>query len=143
MMNINVLALKTRIDAVLPTLNEYQSRIYLAAEAKAIGYGGITLVSRLSGVSRPTLTKGVKELVNSEVLEQGRCRKAGGGRKSITETQPGVVTALQELLEAHTKGDPMRLLLWTNKSLKGKGFYGLLSRGWRVVVRTRIWFTSE
>ena len=103
---------------MMPTLNEYQCRRYLSTEAKAIGYGGISLVSRLSGVSRPTLTEGVKELDKTEVMEQGRSRKAGGGRKSITKTQPGLVDALKELLEAHTKGDPMRLLLWTNKSLR-------------------------
>jgi DNA-binding MurR/RpiR family transcriptional regulator len=62
MKDIDVAALKMRIEAVLPTLNEYQRRRYLSAEAKSIGYGGITLVSRLSGVSRPTLTAGVKEL---------------------------------------------------------------------------------
>jgi len=118
MTNIDVLALKTRIDFMLPTLNEYQRRRFLSAEAKAIGYGGISLVSRLSGVSRQTLTEGVKELDNSEIIEQGRSRKAGGGRKSKSETNPEIIIALQEIVDIHTKGDPMRLLLWTNKSLR-------------------------
>jgi transposase len=118
MTNTDIFALKTRIDAMLPTLNEYQRRRYLSVEAKALGYGGISLVSRLSGVSRPTLTEGVKELDNPETMEQGKCRRAGGGRKSKAETNPEIIVALQELLEAHTKGDPMRLLLWTNKSLR-------------------------
>ena len=103
---------------MLPTLNEYQRRRFLSAEAKAIGYGGISLVSRLSGVSRQTLTEGVKELDNSEIIEQGRSRKAGGGRKSKSETNPEIIIALQEIVDIHTKGDPMRLLLWTNKSLR-------------------------
>jgi hypothetical protein len=101
-------------------MTEYQRRIYLSAEAKSIGYGGISLVSRLSGVSRQTLTQGVKELDNSEAEkpEIGRSRKAGAGRKAVWEKNPEVMDILTELVEAHTKGDPMRLLLWTNKSLR-------------------------
>jgi hypothetical protein len=95
--------------------------MFLATEAKAIGYGGISLVSRISGISRQTLQEGVKELDDprAEVLEQGRCRKSGAGRKNIWDTHPEILDVLAELLEAHTKGDPMRLLLWTNKSLRG------------------------
>jgi hypothetical protein len=120
MKRIDTVALKMRIETIVPTLNEYQRRRYLSAEAKSLGRGGITHVSRLSGVSRQTLTNGVKELDNpeSEMPEQGKSRKAGGGRKSKWENSPEIFDALSELLEAHTKGDPMRLLLWTNKSLR-------------------------
>lgn len=120
MKDLNIQSLQSRIETVLPTLNEYQRRRYLSAEAKAISYGGISLVSRLSGVSRQTLTEGVKELddPNAEILEQGRSRKSGGGRKPIWETQPGILNALKELVSVHTKGDPMCSLLWTNKSLR-------------------------
>jgi len=113
-------ALKMRIETVMPTLNEYQRRRYLSAEAKSLGRGGITLVSRLSGVSRQTLTEGIKELDNpaAEIPKQGRSRKPGGGRKAIWKASPKILEVLSELLEAHTKGDPMRLLLWTNKSLR-------------------------
>jgi len=77
-------------------------------------------VSRLSGMSRPTLTEGVKELdnPNAEIMVQGRSRKSGGGRKPLWEKQPGILDALDELVSAHTKGDPMSSLLWTNKSLR-------------------------
>ena len=110
--------IKLRIETMLPTLNEYQRRRYLSVEAKALGWGGITLVSKLSGVSRQTLTEGVKELDNPEagIMEQGRSRKSGGGRKSVWEKQPEILEELKKLLEAHTKGDPTRLLLHTNKS---------------------------
>lgn len=116
---VDVDALQLRIAATLPTLNEFQRRRYLSAEAKSIGYGGISLVSRLSGVSRQTLTNGIKELdtIDAEILPSGRCRKPGGGRKSILESNPEILLPLLELLEPHTKGDPMRPLLWTNKSL--------------------------
>jgi hypothetical protein len=124
-------ALEMRIVTMLPMLNEYQRRMFLATEAKALGYGGISLVSRISGVSRQTLQEGVKELgaPGLETIEQGRSRKAGAGRKKIWETSPEILNELADLLEAHTKGDPMRLLLWTNKSLRklslsleGKGY---------------------
>jgi len=120
MKNLNVKALQMRIDTMLPTLNEYQRRRYLSAEAKSIGYGGISLISRLTGVSRQTLTEGVKELddPNAEILGPRRSRKAGGGRKPVREKQPEIISTLEELVSAHTKGDPMRTLLWTNKSLR-------------------------
>jgi hypothetical protein len=120
MKNADVTALRMRIETIVPTLTEYQRRRYLSAEAKSLGHGGISLVSRLSGVTRQTLTQGVKELDNpaAKIPEAGRSRKAGGGRKSVWETDPKILDSLSELLEAHTKGDPMRLLLWTNKSLR-------------------------
>ena len=120
MMKIDIKALEMRITTMLPMLNEYQRRMFLATEAKAIGYGGISIVNRISGVSRQTLTEGVKELDSpeTETIKQGRCRKSGAGRKKIWETNPEILDELSDLLEAHTKGDPMKLLLWTNKSLR-------------------------
>lgn len=113
-------ALQMRINAVLPTLNEYQRRRYLSAEAKAIGYGGISLISRITGVSRQLLMDGIAEIESDgiESLPIGRSRRAGGGRKAIESTQPGILEALKSLVDAHTKGDPMCALLHTNKSLK-------------------------
>jgi len=120
MYQTNVEALRLRIGAVLPTLNEFQRRRYLSAEAQSLGRGGITLVNRLSGMSRQTLTDGIKELENpkAKMPEGGKSRKAGGGRKPVWEENPKILVVLSELLEPHTKGDPMRLLLWTNKSLR-------------------------
>jgi hypothetical protein len=136
MKDTDVLALQTRIEAVVPTLNEYQRRRYLSAEAKAIGYGGITIVSRLSGVSRQTLTGGVKELdaPNPHTMEQGRSRRSGGGNKPVWVKQPGMMGALEELVSAHTKGGPMRLMLWTNKSLRNLE-KGLNEQGYKVCYR--------
>ena len=137
MNSIDISALQTRIDAVLPTLNEYQRRRYLSAEEKAIGRGGISVVSRLSGMSRPTLTEGVKELDNSEteILEIRRCRKPGGGRKPVWEHRPEIFDKLKELIDAHTKGDPMRLLLYTNKSHRTLAA-ALTSQGFKVSKET-------
>ena len=118
MRKIDEIKLQLKIKTMLPLLNEYQRRMFLSAEAKSIGRGGISLVSRLSGVSRPTLTNGVKELDATERVELpvGKSRASGGGRKPVWEHQPGILDALRELVDVHTKGDPMRLLLYTNKS---------------------------
>ena len=77
MKNIDEQALLTRINSMLPALNEYQRRRYLATEAKAIGHGGISLVSRLSGMSVPTLHEGVRELndPDAHVPDLGRSRR--------------------------------------------------------------------
>ena len=119
-MENNETALKLRIKTMLPELNERQRRLYLATEAKAIGYGGITKVSRITGVSRVTITQGISELedANEREIELVQCRRRGGGRKPVEVKQPGIFEALGKLLEAHTKGDPMALLLWTSKSVR-------------------------
>jgi len=118
--NIDIFSLQNRIETMLPSLNEYQQRRYLASEAKSLGHGGITLVSELSGVSNKTISKGIKELEidDAPLLPLGRCRKAGGGRKPIWESESGILIVLESLISPHTKGDPGRLLLWTNKSLR-------------------------
>jgi hypothetical protein len=111
-------ALKTRIETMLPTLNEYQRRRYLSIEAKTLGRGGITLINQLTKTSRQTLTNGIKEINNpkTQIPKQGKSRKPGGGRKPIWEEKPKILQDLKELLQAHTKDDPIRPLLWTNKS---------------------------
>jgi hypothetical protein len=135
MNDVDMLLLKKRIEAVLPTLNEYQRRRYLSAEAKSIGYGGISLISRISGMSRQTLTEGVKELDRADgVMPEGRSRKAGGGRKTVRETQAGILDTLEELVSVHTKSDPMTTLLWTNKSLR-KLEKGLSEKGYKASYR--------
>jgi transposase len=112
--------LKNRINTVLPLLNEYQSRQYLSAEARAFGYGGISLVSQIAGVSHETLRKGIQELEdpNAFVPKQGKSRRKGGGRKPIWEDRPGILDVLKEIVAPHTKGDPINMLLWTNQSLR-------------------------
>jgi len=119
-MTNNETALKLRIKTMLPELDERQRRLFLATEAKAIGYGGITKVSSISGVSRVTITQGIYELEdgNGSKDELIQCRRRGGGRKPVEEKQPGISGALEKLVEAHTKGDPMALLLWTSKSVR-------------------------
>ena len=109
-----------RIRNTLPLLNERQRRLYLANEAKAIGHGGITQVSEVSGVSRVTITNGMSE-INSEGYQaeaQTRSRKKGGGRKRIETKNPRIVSELEKLLESHTKGNPMNPLKYSSKSMR-------------------------
>jgi hypothetical protein len=129
--NADVLVILNRVETVLPASNEYQSRRYLSAEAKAIGYGGISLIGRLSGMSRQTPTEGVKELDRTgSMMPEGGSRKSGGGRKAVWEKQPGVLPALEESVSTHTKSDPMTMLLWTNKSLRSLS-KGLAEKGYK------------
>lgn len=108
---------KFRILSVV--LNEAQTRLWAAVEARSLGRGGVSAVSRATGLSRTTITVGLGELedpAHHARLATGRVRRAGGGRKPITETQPGVAEALEELVAPATRGDPMSSLRWTSKS---------------------------
>lgn len=112
-----------RIEKILPILNEAQKRIYLASEAEALGHGGITQISKATGVSRVTITAGINDLKegrNSAVLGESdtHIRRKGAGRKPIEATQPGIREALESLMESSTFGDPQSPLLWTTKSLR-------------------------
>lgn len=111
--------LKTRIDKILPLLDERQRRIYLGAEAQSIGWGGATKISRLTSVSRRTISKGYTEPVTLvQEGEKPRIRKEGGGRKSIVEQQPKLRQEIEKIVSPHTLGDPMNPLIWTSKSTR-------------------------
>lgn len=116
-MQISDIKLKEKLDKLTPHLNERQKRIYLSSEANNIGRGGISLISRLSKVSRPTIIKGKKDL-ESTPLESPRTRNKGGGRKSLKDKYPDIVTELDSLIEPSTLGDPMSPLRWTCKSTR-------------------------
>ncbi len=105
---------------MLPYLNEKQRRLYLATEAEAIGYGGVSQVSRATGISRVTITQGIKELKEKpeEIIEKERCRKKGGGRKKVTEKYPQIRAELEGIIEPHTRGNPENPLLWTSKGVR-------------------------
>jgi transposase len=96
--------------------NERQRRLWGASSAIIFGRGGISVVSRLTGISRTTITQGIKDLKHSERLSEGRVRRDGGGRKKHTDTQPKLLPALDALVEPTAKGDPMSPLRWTTKS---------------------------
>jgi transposase len=111
--------LVARFEVLLPHLNERQQRLALAAEARLLGHGGVRAVARVAGVSETTVRKGVFELERGEApLPIGRVRKAGGGRKPVTQLDPQLLSALLALVEPDERGDPMSPLRWTTKSLR-------------------------
>lgn len=106
---------------VLGTLNEAQARVFVAQKALEEGRGAVSRLARLTGMSRPTILKGIAELEAGHLpsrADVGRVREAGGGRKRIDETEPHIKRVLGRLVEASTAGDPMSYLLWTHKSTR-------------------------
>jgi hypothetical protein len=114
-------ALKKKITQLLPHLNEYQKRIFLAAEAEALGRGGNTIISNLSKVSRPTINQGRKDLESRKPVSESpllRTRSVGGGRKKLTDKDPALLSDLESLVEPLTRGEPDSPLRWTCKSTR-------------------------
>jgi transposase len=109
--------LAAKFAVLLPALNERQRRLLLGAEARGLGRGGIARVAAAAGVSLPTVSRGLAE-VRTGGAGDGRVRKPGGGRKSLTETDPGLVKALEAMVDPVTRGDPMSPLRWTTKSTR-------------------------
>lgn len=114
--------LKIKLSIVLPELNERQRRILVAAEAMGLGYGGVSALSEMTGMSRNTILRGIEDLK----LERKRrrktinhsIRKSGGGRKKISESLPDIETIIEGLVEPDVRGDPESPLRWTCKSVR-------------------------
>ena len=114
-----VTRIRRKYRVVAPELDERRRRQWAAAEAREIGYGGVTVVARATGLARSTIHAGVRDLRASrrqraETAE--RIRRAGAGRRPLTTTDPALLTALVALLEPTTRGDPESPLRWTCKS---------------------------
>ena len=101
-----------------PVLNEQSLRRFVAMEARALGRGGVSLMSRISGLARSTIYHGLTDIRDHVSAPTGRIRKPGGGRKKKSSEDPTLVVDLKRLVEPTTRGDPMQLLLWTTRSLR-------------------------
>ena len=111
--------IKARFARVAGTLDERARRAVAASEALAIGWGGITAVSRATGLSRKVIQLGIKELTGTlPSAAPGRIRRPGGGRKKTVEADQSVRTDLERLVEPVTRGDPESALRWTCKSVR-------------------------
>ncbi len=110
--------LKEKINEILPFLNERQRRIFLGAEAKSIGYGGISKIAKLTGVSRPTIHQGISDLESGENDAYERIRVSGGGPKPKHAQNKNLLRTIETLIEDSTRGDPMSPLRWTSKSTR-------------------------
>ncbi len=111
-----------KYEALRETLNERARRLWAATEARSLGRGGIAAVIEATGMSSRTVHKGLKELEagesGGEVLALGRVRRPGGGRKRARDKQPGLVKALERLVDPTARGDPESALRWTCKSTR-------------------------
>ena len=112
---IDETAIRSRYEAMRSGLDERERRLFAAAEAGTAGYGGVSAVARATGIARSTINRGLKDLIAFDLAQQ-KVRRAGGGRPSLTQTDPTLLEDLQRLLEPATLGDPMRLLVWVSKS---------------------------
>ncbi len=126
-------AIRLRYEALDPILDERGRRRFAAAEALAAGHGGVTAVSRITGVARSTIDRGLAELRGDAAPMAGleRVRRKGGGRRPLVVTDPSLLADLKDLVEPTARGDPMAPLLWTAKSLRNLAA-GLGALGHRV-----------
>jgi len=98
-----------------PYLDERQQRMWVGTEARVMGRGGVSLVARATGISRPRIYRALEELEQPPQLD-GRVRRPGAGRKSLREKDPELEAALDALVDPDSRGDPMSPLRWTCKS---------------------------
>ena len=113
--------IQKKYEQLGPYLNEASVRIWAAAEAQSWGHGGISSVSRATGISRTTIHAGITELEQpqseaSSGSSSTRIRQPGGGRKPLSETDPTLLSDLKYLVDPVTRGDPESPLCWTSKS---------------------------
>lgn len=113
---INLEVLTQKYMSLHKVLDERALRLWSAAEARALGHGGVLAVHRATGISRPTIIKGLKELDSKEVLAPTQVRRKGGGRKRITQKDNSLLADLDKLIEPVTRGDPESALRWSSKS---------------------------
>jgi hypothetical protein len=111
-------AIGERYRALAGELNERQRRLWAAAEARSHGRGGIAATARATGMHVETIRLGMRELEAGETLAPGRVRRAGGGRKSLTDNDPTLLEDLERLVDEDSRGDPERPLRWTAKSVR-------------------------
>jgi hypothetical protein len=110
--------IRRRYEELSPVLDERGRRRFAATEARAYGYGGVSVVARITGMARSTIGRGVEEIEDKEQVDAGRVRKPGGGRKTKRSQDSTLLPDLGRLVEPATRGDPMRPLRWTSKSLR-------------------------
>src|SRR5260370_36062048 len=109
---------RQRYVRIAGDLTERTRRLFAANEALSVGWGGISAVSRATGLSRQVISDGMQELQEGPQAEEGRVRRKGGGRKSNVSKDPRLREDLERLVEPVTRGDPESPLRWTSKSVR-------------------------
>jgi hypothetical protein len=112
--------IKSRYRSLEPLMDERMRRQWAATEAQIYGWGGLSAVNIATGISRNTIRKGMEELAirkkRRKVRIDSNLRKKGGGRKRLTVSDPGLLEALEDLVDPMSRGNPMSPLRWTCKS---------------------------
>jgi hypothetical protein len=109
-------AIRYRWETVGSRLDERGRRLFAAGEVRTAGWGGLTVVSRITGLARSTINRGEDDL-DATPLPKGQVRRTGGGRKTVAAADPELVPELKRLVEPATLGDPVRPLVWVSKSM--------------------------
>ena len=112
---IDVDGIRQRWVAIGSKLGERERRLWAAAEVEAAEYGGLAIVSGITGIARSTINRGQDDLDEGS-LPDGRTRRAGGGGKPLIECDPTLLADLKRLVEPVTLGSPMQPLRWVSKS---------------------------
>src|SRR6266851_5233084 len=110
--------LTAKFRSVWPLLDERTRRVMAASEARALGYGGVSLVRHACGLSRKAISKGIREIEEGSAAVEGRIRRPGAGRKLITVADPRLVDTLEEMIDHQTRGYPESALRWICKSTR-------------------------
>jgi len=110
--------IRHKYSAIVGELDERARRRWAAAEARSLGWGGISAVAEATGISDRTIRNGIRELQGPDPLPPDRQRRWGAGRPSRDNAQPELTEALEALIEPHERGDPMSPLRWTCKSIR-------------------------
>jgi len=115
-----IINIKSRFESIKNHLDEKTKRLFCAAEAKVLGRGGIKKVYEATNVSQKTISKGLKELNQTDTIDKkdNKIRKVGGGRKKAIDKNPDIEKHLLALVEPTVRGEPQSSLLWTTKSLR-------------------------
>ena len=113
-----VRAADERFRQIKPVLDEQGLRRYAAMEALSLGHGGVCAMSRISGLARSTIGRGIEDIRSGRCAPSGRVRQPGAGRKRKIDQDPTLQQDLKALVAASTRGDPMSPLLWTTRSLR-------------------------
>jgi len=131
--------IREKFRQLAPVLDERARRLWAGAESKALGFGGDSIVSRATGMSRNTIRAGRTEL-EAGVDGNARMRRPGGGRPKLTAQQPELEAALDRIIDPITRGDPESPLRWTTKStdkladaMKAEGHTISASTVWRML----------
>lgn len=121
---VDIDAIRMKFQALALVMDERMTRLWAAAEAKSLGRGGLEAVTQATGIRGKRIRAGIRDLRELrrsppiEAPQNQRIRRAGGGRKKLTEKDPTLLRDLESLVEPVTRGDPMSPLRWTCKSVR-------------------------